>query len=144
MFHCDPWSRRYAFAYGSTHRPFHMSRSHRGGGGFGVRRPLRYLSYHLELDESQRRKLAASFERVKLEREQARLDRKKSDANVADALLGEDVSVDDLRAALSSRSKIESDLQTVLAKELYEIARALDADQLEEFAHLVRTGVLKL
>ena len=35
------------------------TRRHRSG-GFGVRRPLRYLSHHLDLDDVQRRKFAAS------------------------------------------------------------------------------------
>lgn len=146
MFHCNQWSRRYAYAHNSqrdTQQPFYQSRASRHS-GFGVRRPLRYLSYHLDLDESQRRSVAASFERVKLEREQANLDRKKSDASLADAFVQADVSVDDLRQALSPRAQIDANMQTVIAKELYEIAAVLDGEQTEEFAHLLRTGVLKL
>ena len=150
MFHCNQWSRRLAYAQGYAHghhKPYYETRRHNrhaGRGDFGVRRPLRYLSYHLDLDEAQRRKVAASFERIKLEREQASLDKKKSDANVADQLLREDVSVADLSQALAERSKADETLQTVLAKELYEIVAVLDEEQREEFAHLVRTGVLKL
>ena len=146
MFHCNQWSRRLAYAqgYAAGHqKPFYETRrSHRGG--FGVRRPLRYLSYHLDLDEDQRRKIAASFERIKLEREQANLDQKKSDAKVADEFLRDDVSVDDLSEALAIRSQIDASLQSVLARELFEIAALLDTEQREEFAHLLRTGVLKI
>jgi hypothetical protein len=153
MFHCNYWSYRHAYAHASSgnRRPFYESRASRhsrtsqtGGGGFGVRRPLRYLSYHLELDESQRRGVAASFERIKLEREQAELDHKKLDASLADQFARADVSVDDLRQALAPRAQTDANMQTVIAKELYEIAAILNADQREEFAHLLRTGVLKL
>lgn len=147
MFHCSRWPQRYAYARGMSDRnykeTFYETRraSH---GGFGVRRPLRYLSYHLDLDEQQRRKVAACFERIKLEREQANLDRKKADGVLADGFLREDVSVDALRQALAPRTQVESNMQIVLAKELVEIASVLDPDQREEFAHLLRTGVLKL
>lgn len=153
MFHCTKWSYRPAYAHGScgNKRPFYESRgsrhspsSTRGGGGFGIRRPLRYLSYHLDLDESQRRSVAASFERIKLEREQVELDHKKLDASLADQFARADVSVDDLRQTLAPRTQSDANMQTVVAKELYEISAILDAEQREEFAHLLRTGVLKL
>lgn len=98
----------------------------------------------MDLDENQRRKVAASFERVKLEREQASLDRKKSDATVADEFLRAEVSVDDLQKALSPRARIDANMQAVIAKELYEIATTLDDERREECAYLLRTGVLKL
>ena len=156
MFHCyRPW--RYAYVYGNFQdcdedydkdRSFRRknrreSRAHRHG-GFGVRRPLRYLSYHLDLDESQRRKLAASLERLKLEREQARLDRKKADASLADALADPEVTGEAIVAALLPRAQIVTEMQTVIAEELQKIVAALDDDQREEFAHLLRTGILKV
>lgn len=150
MFHRNQWPYRYAYAHSHScgiHRlesRAHQSRGGRRHGGFGVRRPLRYLSYHLDLDESQRRQLAASFERIKLEREQAELDKKKSDASLADEFIRSEVSVEELRQALAPRAQIDANLQTVVAKELFEIATMLDAEQREEFAHLLRTGVLKL
>ena len=150
MFHCHKWSRGYAYAHGyhrgkqhADHRPYYETRGHRRG-GFGVRRPLRYLSYHLDLDESQQRAIAASFERLKLEREQAKLDRKKSDAALADAFEHKDASVDDLRQVLAPRAQIDTNMQAVIAKELFEISAVLEDAQREEFAHLLRTGVIKL
>ena len=146
MFQCNHWSRQLAYAQGYAHghqRPFYETRGTRHG-GFGVRRPLRYLSYHLDLDASQRRKVAASFERVKLAREQAKLDRKKCDGNVTDVFLREDVAREDLHKALEQRTQIEQNMQDVIATELYEIASVLDDEQREEFAHLLRTGVLRL
>ncbi len=146
MFHMYQWPRRYAYAHSctsGTHRPFYESRGHRHG-SFGVRRPLRYLSYHLDLDESQRRRLAASLERIKLEREQSKLNRKRTDTTLAEAFLRVETSVDDLAAALAPNAEAELAMQKVIAKELFEIANVLDTDQREEFAHLLRTGVLRL
>ena len=152
MFHRNQWPYRYAYAYSHScgiNRSMYETRAHqsRGAakrGGFGVRRPLRYLSYHLDLDESQRRQLAACFERIKLEREQAELDHKKTDVSLAAEFMRVEVSVEDLRQAQAPRAQADANLQTVVAKELYEIASILDAEQREEFAHLLRTGVIKL
>ncbi len=149
MFNCNHWSRRYAYAH--THSQFTNSKeipayfSRRGRReGMGVRRPLRYLSYHLDLDDDQRRKVAACLDRIKLEREQAILDRKKADSALADEFTRADVSVDDLRKALTPRAEVEAYMQVTLAKELVEIAAILDAEQRQEFAHLLRNGILKL
>ncbi|MGI9327919.1 MAG: hypothetical protein ACR2PZ_22055 [Pseudomonadales bacterium] len=146
MFHMYQWPRRYAYAHSCTsgsHRPFYESRGQRHS-SFGVRRPLRYLSYHLDLDEGQRRRLAASLDRIKLEREQLKLNRKRTDAALAETFLRVETSVDALAAALSPNAESEVVMQHVIAKELFEIANVLDADQREEFAHLLRSGVLKL
>jgi len=42
-----------------------------GGGAFGVRRPLRFLAYKLELDERQVSELARILDELKTERAQA-------------------------------------------------------------------------
>ena len=155
MFNCSPWSRRYAYAHAyrdcgpsyysnkRTKRTSMESRRHRSG-GFGVRRPLRYLSYHLDLDDVQRRKFAASFEKIKLEREQAKIDRKKADAKLADELSRVDVSVEEIKSVLASRDRIADASQTILAEELHGLVSILDSEQLEEFVHLVRSGVIQL
>ena len=51
---------------------------------------------------------------------------------------------EDLHKALEQRTQIEQNMQDVIATELYEIASVLDDEQREEFAHLLRTGVLRL
>ena len=66
-----------------AHREHRGRRGHRSG-NFGVRRPLRYLSYQLDLDESQRRQVAAALDSVKIEREQMALDEKKMVSELAD------------------------------------------------------------
>src|SRR5690349_20244975 len=58
------------------------------GGGFGVRRPLRFLAYKLGLDAEQAAKLAAILDDLKTERAQAAVDFRRSTAALADALAG--------------------------------------------------------
>ena len=147
--HCNRWSRRYAYAAAHAHKraeskqPFFESRQHRHS-SFGVRRPLRYLSYQLDLDEQQRRHIAAALDRLKIEREQGKLDRKKTVSVLAELVTRDDVSVDELRRALAPRVESTENLQIVIATAVQEIARVLDPDQREEFAHLLRSGVLDL
>src|SRR5438477_3399678 len=47
------------------------------GGGFGVRRPLRFLAYKLELDDRQVPELARILDDLKTERAQAEVDRRR-------------------------------------------------------------------
>ena len=145
--HCNRWSRRYAYASAyndpQSQRPFFESRQHRRG-NFGVRRPLRYLSYQLDLDEQQKRSVAAVLDRLKIEREQGRLDHKKTVSALADLVTREDVSVEELRAALAPRLASSENLQIAIAKAVQEIVTLLDPDQREEFGHLMRSGVLDL
>ncbi|MFP6836477.1 MAG: hypothetical protein VB948_10280 [Pseudomonadales bacterium] len=144
MYHaCNRWSKRYAYAVAQTEHPFFESRQHRGS-SFGVRRPLRYLSYQLDLDDSQRRRIAAALDRLKIEREQGRLDKKKTVSALAELVTREGVSVDELRTALAPRIESAENLQIAIAQAVQEIAAVLDPDQREEFAHLIRSDALKL
>ena len=144
MYHaCNRWSKRYAYAMAQAEHPFFESRQHRGG-SFGVRRPLRYLSYQLDLDDSQRRRIAAALDRLKIEREQGRLDKKKTVSDLADLVTRDGVSVDELRTALAPRIESAENLQIAIAQAVQEIAAVLDPDQREEFAHLIRSDALRL
>lgn len=141
--HCNRWSRRYAFATAYNDPPFYQSRHHRGA-NFGVRRPLRYLSHRLDLDEGQRRRIAAVLDRLKTDREQARLDEKKTVSDLAALVTQPDVSMDDLRKVLAPRVESTETLQVSIAKAVQEIVDILDSDQREEFAYLLRSGVVQL
>ncbi len=55
------------------------------GAGFGVRRPLRFLAYKLELDEQQVAELAKILDELKTERAQASVDDRRSLADFAEA-----------------------------------------------------------
>ena len=60
-----------------------------GGGVFGVRRPLRFLAYKLELEERQVAELARVLDELKTERAQGEVDRRRSLTAFADAVGGE-------------------------------------------------------
>ena len=57
-----------------------------GGGSFGVRRPLRFLAYKLELDERQVAELARILDELKIERAQGEVDRRRTLTAFADAV----------------------------------------------------------
>src|SRR5438552_8033200 len=57
--------------------------------GFGVRRPLRFLAYKLELDDKQIEQLARILDELKTERAQSAVDDRRSLSEFADALAGE-------------------------------------------------------
>ena len=59
------------------------------GGGFGVRRPLRFLAHKLDLDEKQVVLLARILDELKTERAQVAVDDRRTLADFADALGGE-------------------------------------------------------
>src|SRR5258708_12340914 len=58
-------------------------------GGFGVRRPLRFLAYKLDLDDRQVTALARILDELKTERAQAEVDRRRTVSAFADALAGD-------------------------------------------------------
>ena len=126
-----------------AHREHRGRRGHRSG-SFGVRRPLRYLSYQLDLDESQRRQVAAALDSVKIEREQMALDEKKMVSELADLVHAggteDNLSTEALKEALSARVRSSEQLQKRIAKALKQIVEVLDPDQRQEFAYLIRTG----
>lgn len=138
--HCYRWSPRYAYAHAEARRNFYESRrrrSHHTGGSFGVRRPLRYLGYQLDLDDGQMRRIAAIFDRLKTEREQAKLDEARTVTDVAGLVTRADVSVDELKDALAPRVASAERLQLAVAKAVQEIVAELDQDQREDFAYLL-------
>src|SRR5262249_44706324 len=59
------------------------------GGGFGVRRPLRFLAHRLGLDERPVAELARILDELKTERAQAEVDRRRTLAAFADAVAGD-------------------------------------------------------
>src|SRR5262245_9016146 len=60
-----------------------------GSGAFGVRRPLRFVAYKLELDDRQVAELARVLDELKTERAQAEVDRRRTMSAFADAVAGE-------------------------------------------------------
>ena len=123
----------------------HRRHSQSGSGGFGVRRPLRFLAHRLELDEHQVRRLAVVLDRLKGEREQARLDEERALQRAAELLLDGELppkaSVDD---AFAGRRAGQERLEAEVSQALIHIAELLDPDQRREFAYLLSTRAFTL
>ena len=112
------------------------------GPGFGVRRPLRFLSHKLDLNEKQSAQLAKIIDELKTERAQAAVDERRSVAGLADSVSGE--SFDANAASQAAKRRVESAERVAAAveKALKEIHALLDAEQRETFAYLLRSGML--
>jgi len=115
-----------------------------GGGAFGVRRPLRFLAYKLDLNEEQVAQLARILNEVKTERAQAEVDSRRTLAAFADAVAGS--TFDEQRAAEAAALRIRSAerLREVVVKALASIHALLEPEQRERLAYLIRTGTLTL
>jgi Spy/CpxP family protein refolding chaperone len=114
------------------------------GGGFGVRRPLRFLAYRLQLHETQVGELARVLNELKTERAQAEVDDRRALTAFADAVTGE--SFDEAKAteAATLRAKSHERLQSVIVRSLGRIHALLEAEQRERFAYLLRTGAVTM
>ena len=115
-----------------------------GGGAFGVRRPLRFLAYKLELDERQVAELARILDELKTERAQAEVDRRRSLSAFADAVAAD--AFDDAKAkqAAGQRVATAERLRDAVTSALGRLHALLEKDQRERLAYLIRTGVLTL
>lgn len=114
------------------------------GGGFGVRRPLRYLAHHLGLDERQVAELARILDDLKTDRAQAEVDRRRTVAAFADALSAE--TFDAARAAEAGELRVKSAerLRDAVTKALQRIHAVLNAEQRTRLAYLIRSGTLSI
>src|SRR5579863_7186314 len=119
---------------GGDERGYGFSHGHHGGGDddgghFGVRRPLRFLAYKLELDEKQVGELARILSDLKTERAQAQVDQRRTTASFADAIAGG--SFDDAKAADGAQQRVKSaeKLKDAVVKALREIHAVLNEEQ---------------
>jgi Spy/CpxP family protein refolding chaperone len=113
-----------------------------GGGGFGVRRPLRFLAHKLDLDDRQVAELARILDELKTERAQAEVDRRRTLSAFADALSGD--AFDATKAAEGGALRVRSAerLRDAVLKALGQIHAVLNAEQRVRLAYLIRTGTL--
>ncbi len=112
------------------------------GGGWGVRRPLRFLAHKLDLDQKQVAELARILDELKIERAQAEVDDRRARAEFADAILGATFDTGKAAAAGERRVQSAAKLRDALIRALAAIHAMLGPEQRERFAYLVRTGVL--
>ena len=124
------------------HARFEM-RGHAGSGSrMGVRRPLRFLAWKLELDEDQLAEVAKILAELKTERAQGEVDRAKGLAALADSVSAEqfDASRAGEGAALGVASAERMRSATLSALE--GLHALLEPDQRRTLAYLIRTGAI--
>ena len=115
-----------------------------GGGHFGVRRPLRFLAYKLDLDERQVGELARILDVLKTERAQAEVDRRRTVSALADAVAGD--TFDGAKASEGARLRVTSAerLRDAVVQALQQIHGVLEGEQRAKLAYLIRTGTLSI
>ncbi len=140
--HHNCWRGREAHGHAWGGPTEEMDDDHFGGGGFGVRRPLRFLAHKLELDERQIAELARILDELKTERAQAEVDRRRSLTAFADALGGD--AFDAAKAGEGGNLRVQSAerLRSAVVKALTQIHALLNPQQRVRLAYLLRTGTL--
>ena len=113
-----------------------------GGGSFGVRRPLRFLAFKLDLDERQVAELATILDDLKIERAQASVDQRRTTSALADVVAADSFDEAKAKAATDERVKSNERVQAAVARALGRIHALLDAEQRAKLAYLLRTGAL--
>jgi Spy/CpxP family protein refolding chaperone len=115
-----------------------------GGGGFGVRRPLRFLAHQLGLDERQVTELARVLDDLKTERAQAEVDRRRTVAALADALTGDTFDAAKAGEGGTLRIKSAERLRDAVLQALQRMHAILNPEQRTRLAYLIRTGTLSV
>jgi Spy/CpxP family protein refolding chaperone len=115
-----------------------------GFGGFGVRRPLRFLAYKLQLNERQVSELARILDELKTERAQGEVDRRRTLSAFADAVSGETFDEARAKEAADLRVATAERLRSAVTTALSRIHALLDNDQRGRLSYLIRTGTLVL
>ena len=128
----------------STREHHHFAHPGAEGGGFGVRRPLRFLAYRLQLGEAQVAELAKILNELKTERAQGEVDNARALGAFAEAISAESFDESRATSAAGDRAKSAERLQAQVVKALARIHALLEPEQRERFAYLIRTGAVTL
>jgi Spy/CpxP family protein refolding chaperone len=115
-----------------------------GGGAFGVRRPLRFLAYKLDLEQDQVTELAAILADLKTERAQAAVDERRSTSALADIIAAEAFDESKAKTATGERVNSTARVEEAVAKALGRIHALLKPEQRAKLAYLLRTGALSM
>lgn len=111
-------------------------------GGFGVRRPLRFLAWKLELTEPQLARFAEVINELKTERAQTAVDDRRALTLLADAAIGDEFNASKAAEATKLRTESAQRLQQRVSEALAQMHAVLDAEQRARLAYLLRTGTL--
>jgi Spy/CpxP family protein refolding chaperone len=114
------------------------------GGSFGVRRPLRFLAYKLELDEKQVAELARILDEIKTERAQAAVDHRRAISVFADAIEGDAFDESKAKSGVDLRLESANRLRGAVLSALGRLHKLLDGEQRARLAYLIRTGTLSI
>jgi len=144
---CGNW--RYARAYAAAgcgpNVDMSMSDGDFGGGAsIGVRRPLRFLAWKLDLDEKQVTELAKVLADIKTERAQAAVDERRAAGMLADLAGAGEFDQAKANEVAGLRVKSAERVQEALVKTLSRLHSILSPEQREKLAYLIRTGTLQL
>jgi hypothetical protein len=147
--HCHPHHQSHHGCGCGPQRSFDRTEHHHWSGddpsgGFGVRRPLRFLAWKLNLSESQVAEFAAIINGLKTERAQAAVDDRRALALLAEAATSETFDAAKAGEASALRTKAEQRLQERVVDALGRMHALLDADQRGRLAYLLRTGTLSM
>jgi len=113
-----------------------------GAGAFGVRRPLRFLAFKLDLTDAQVGALARILSEVKTERAQAEVDARRTSAAFADAVAGDTFDRQKATDGAAFRVGSAERLRDVVLTALERIHALLEPEQRKRLAYLIRTGTV--
>jgi len=136
---CDPDGGSASWGAWREHRHYGEE-----GAGFGVRRPLRFLAYRLELDEAQVTELAAIIGDLRTERAQAAVDDRRALGSFAEAVAAETFDATKAGEAASLRARSTERVQEAVVRALSRIHALLTAEQRTRLGYLLRTGTLQM
>lgn len=137
-----------AFLHQGGYSPAESADSYRAefssGASFGVRRPLRFLAWKLELDEKQTAELAKILADLKTERAQAEVETRRAASAFADLASAAQFDAAKAKEAADLKVKSAEKVSAALVAALERLHALLDPDQRERLAYLVRTGIVQL
>jgi len=113
------------------------------GASFGVRRPLRFLAWKLDLDEKQTAELARILAELKTERAQADVEVRRAASALADLTAAAQFDEAKAKAAAELKVKGAERIGSALVSALGRLHALLDPEQREQLAYLMRTGVVQ-
>jgi hypothetical protein len=113
-----------------------------GSSGLGVRRPLRFLTWKLDLTGDQVAAIARILERLKIERAQAEVEQRRSASAIADAMAAETFDATAASVATEHRATSARNVQAAVASALGDLHATLEADQRRKLAMLIRTRAI--
>lgn len=114
------------------------------GGGMGVRRPLRFMAYKLDLNQQQVDQLAKILDDLKTERAQAAVEERRVLAHFADALGGDAFDAAKVKEAGKLRVESAEKLRAAVENALAQTHALLQPEQRQRLSYLLRTGVLTI